>query len=255
MNEQKGKGAQEGKTERTRTIGRRQMLKAGALGLLAGSVGVARALAGGGSSTGKQKRMAMVIDLRKCVGCHACAVACKAEFNVPLGVWRSWVKQVEQGRYPNTRRFFLPRLCNHCQKPLCVEACPTKASWQREDGAVLVREERCVGCRLCMAACPYDARFYHPETHIVGKCTFCVHRVEQGPGPACVNTCQGRARTFGDLNDPHSEVARLVASQPTQVIKPEMGTEPQVFYIAANQAMFGRVSQEGGKHNATERLL
>ena len=227
-------------SEHERRLGRRQVLKAGAIGLLASYTGAAQSLASGESAS-EEQRFAMVIDLRRCVGCHACAVACKAEFNVPLGVWRSWVKQVEQGRYPNTQRFFLPRLCNHCRRPLCVEACPTRASWKREDGFVLIREERCVGCRLCIAACPYNARFLDPIEHITHKCTFCAHRVEEGLEPACVNTCQGTARIFGDLNDPQSEVARLVASQPTQVIKPEMGTEPSVFYIGANQAIFGRV--------------
>jgi tetrathionate reductase subunit B len=186
----------------------------------------------------------MVIDLRTCIGCHACSVACKAEFDVPLGVWMSWVKQVERGKFPNTQRHFLPRLCNHCENPPCVEACPTKASYQREDGIVLIREERCIGCRLCIAACPYDARFSHPEKKIANKCTLCAHRVDEGVVPACVNTCQGEARIFGDLNDPTSEVARLVAKEPVQVLKSELGTEPRVFYIGADLGLMGRVKKE-----------
>jgi Fe-S-cluster-containing dehydrogenase component len=104
------------------------------------------------------------------------------------------VKQVERGKFPNTQRHFLPRLCNHCEEPACVAACPTKASYRREDGIILIREERCIGCKLCMAACPFDARFLQPDKGIVNKCTFCEHRVDQGVVPACVNTCQGKAR-------------------------------------------------------------
>ncbi len=223
-------------------FGRREVLKAGALGALAACAGGTEVLAS--ESANKQKRYAMVIDLRKCVGCHACSVACKSENNVPLGVWRSWVKQVERGKFPNTQRHFLPRLCNHCEHPACVEACPTKASYQRDDGVVLVHEERCIGCKLCMAACPYDARFVHPDKKIVNKCTFCEHRVDQGVVPSCVNTCQGKARIFGDLNDPTSDVAKLVARESVQVLKPELGTEPRVFYIALDTGIAGRIRKE-----------
>lgn len=229
-----------------RTLERRELLTAGvigAAGALAAYSSVGKAL-GSGESVQTQKRYAMVIDLRRCIGCHACSVACKAEFDVPLGVWKSWVKQVERGKLPNTQRHFLPRLCNHCEHPPCVEACPTTASHQRKDGAVLVRPERCIGCRLCIAACPYNARFSHPQKKIADKCTFCVHRVDQGLVPACVNTCQGKARIFGDLNDPTSEVAKLVAREAVQVLKPELGTEPRVFYIASDVGLAGRIEKE-----------
>ncbi len=223
--------------------GRRRLLKMAGLGVVATGARSARAVASAvGASTGP--RYAMVIDVRRCVGCHACSVACKSENNVPLSVWRSWVKQVERGRFPHTQRHFLPRLCNQCDHPACVEACPTKASYQRDDGITLVREERCIGCKLCMAACPYDARFLHPDKKIVNKCTFCHHRVDKGVVPSCVNTCQGRARIFGDLNDPDSEVARLVARESVQVLKPDLGTEPRVFYIGADQGAMGHVRGE-----------
>ncbi len=229
-------------TEHKRRFGRREVLKVGALGALAACAGGTKVLAG--QPAVKQKRYAMVIDLRKCIGCHACSVACKSENNVPLSVWRSWVKQVERGKFPNTQRHFLPRLCNHCEHPACVEACPTKSSYQRDDGIVLVHEERCIGCKLCMSACPYDARFVHPDKKIVNKCTFCEHRVDKGVVPSCVNTCQGKARIFGDLNDPASDVAKLVARESVQVLKPELGTEPRVFYIAADTGIAGRIRKE-----------
>ena len=229
--------------EHERPHRRREVLKVGALGAMAAWAGAGKAMASG-ETANKQKRYAMVIDLRRCVGCHACSVACKSENNVPLGVWRSWVKQVERGKFPNTQRHFLPRLCNHCEEPACVAACPTKASYKREDGIILVREERCIGCKLCMAACPYDARFLQPDKGIVNKCTFCEHRVDQGVVPACVNTCQGKARIFGDLNDPTSEVAKLVAREPIQVLKPELGTKPRVFYIASDIGVAGRIGKE-----------
>jgi tetrathionate reductase subunit B len=217
---------------------------AGVVGAIAGYALTRKALAGGKEGAGT-RRYAMVIDLRRCVGCHACSVACKSENEVPLGVWRSWVKQTERGRYPHTQRHFLPRLCNHCDHPACVEACPTNSAYRREkDGIVLIREDRCIGCKLCMAACPYDARFLHPEKQVVNKCTFCAHRVDKGVVPACVNTCQGKARIFGDLNDSNSEVSKLVAKENVQVLKPEHGTDPRVYYIHADCGTMGRVGRE-----------
>lgn len=190
-----------------------------------------------------KKRYAMVIDLRRCIGCDACMVACKAEYDVPLGVWRTWVPYRVVGTYPNVRKQFLPRLCNHCDDPPCVRSCPVGATYKVEDGGfVLQHYDRCIGCKACMASCPYNARFLLPKnrtntdiTGVVDKCTFCHHRVIQGMSPACVQTCIGRARIFGDLNDPNSEVARLVATLPTQVLRPEEGTKPNVFYIGADR--------------------
>ena len=184
------------------------------------------------------KRWAMVVDLRRCIGCMACVCADKAEYDVPLGVWRTTVKVKDTGQYPNTKRHFMPRLCNHCDNPPCVRNCPTEATYKHEDGFVLQRYDRCISCRTCIAACPYNARHVLPQNRdrvkiggVVDKCTFCQHRVEQGLQPACVQTCLGRSRIFGDLNDPTSEVARLVATHSTVVLKPEKGTAPQVYYI------------------------
>jgi len=197
-----------------------------------------------------KKRYAMVIDLRRCIGCDACMVACKAEFDVPLGVFRTWVPYKVVGTYPNVKKQFLPRLCNHCDDPPCVRACPVEATFKVEDGGfVLQRYERCIGCKACMASCPYNARFMLPKhrtytdiTSVVDKCTFCHHRVTQGLVPACVQTCIGRSRVFGDINDPKSEVSYLVSHMPTQVLRPEQGTKPHVFYIGAdrNNTEYGR---------------
>lgn len=188
------------------------------------------------------KRYAMVIDLRKCIGCMSCVVACKAEYGVPLGVWRTWVKVADKGKYPTVKRIFMPRICNHCDYPICVRNCPTQATYKHKDGFVLQRYNRCIGCRTCMVACPYNARHFIPSKRtdmnlpheVVDKCTFCIHRVKRGLVTACVQACVGGARIFGDLNDPNSEVAKLVATQPVTVLKPELGTSPSVFYIGGD---------------------
>jgi tetrathionate reductase subunit B len=181
-------------------------------------------------------RYGMVIDLRKCMGCNTCSVSCKVENDVPPGVFRSWVKVVEKGTYPNVRRSFLPVLCNNCENPICLQNCPVKATWQREDGIVIVDPHRCIGCKYCIASCPYNVRHINPIRKIVQKCTFCHHRVDAGLQPACVESCPPGARIFGDLNDPDSEISKLLAENATQVLKPEMGTDPRVFYIAADKA-------------------
>ncbi|RMD91202.1 MAG: 4Fe-4S dicluster domain-containing protein [Alphaproteobacteria bacterium] len=177
------------------------------------------------------KRWVMLIDLRKCVGCQACTVACKIENNIPDGRFRTWVPDVEIGTFPNARRAFLPRLCNHCERPSCVEVCPAGATWQRADGVVEIDYDTCWGCGSCVDACPYDARFMNPVTQTADKCTFCSQRIDQGLLPACVETCIGGARQFGDLNDPNDPVARTIRTHPVQVLKPETGNEPRVFYI------------------------
>lgn len=176
-------------------------------------------------------RYGMVIDTRKCVGCMSCAVSCKMENSVPFGVFRSWVEQKDKGSFPEVRRYFLPRLCNHCEHPPCVPVCPVGATYKREDGLVLIDEERCIGCGYCVVACPYYARYLHPVRNVAGKCTFCQHRVDKGAEPACVHNCMGKARKFGDLDNPNSEVSRLIGNNPSGVLKPELGTEPQVYYI------------------------
>jgi tetrathionate reductase subunit B len=185
----------------------------------------------------RKVRYGMLIDLRRCIGCHACTVSCKAEFDVPLGATRSWVEYIEKGDYPNVSRHFLPRLCNHCRHPQCVDVCPTGATWKREeDGIVVIDPDICIGCKYCIQACPYDARFINPVTGSADKCDFCLHRVLQGLVPSCVNACIGDARIFGDLNDPDSEISRMIATNPVTVLRPEKGTEPNVYYIGADHS-------------------
>lgn len=183
------------------------------------------------------KKYGMVIDLRKCIGCEACTVACKAENGVPLGYFRTWVQELEFGTFPNVRKVFLPKLCNHCDDAACVSVCPTGASFKRsEDGLVLINQDDCVGCKYCMVACPYGVRYLDAEQGVVDKCTWCVHRVEEGIVPSCVNTCVGNARIFGDLNDPESEISKFIANNPVQVLKPEAGLGPNVYYVALGSA-------------------
>lgn len=182
------------------------------------------------------KRYGMVIDLRKCIGCQACTVSCSMENLAPLGQFRTTVLQYEVEDYDDGQpaMFNLPRLCNHCDNPPCVPVCPVQATFQREDGIVLVDNERCVGCAYCVQACPYDARFINEETQTADKCTFCEHRLEVGLLPACVETCVGGARIIGDLNDPNSLASQtLVENQgDVRVLKPDMNTAPRVYYIA-----------------------
>lgn len=199
------------------------------------TIAAGQAVNGAGDPVKSKKRYAMVIDARRCYGVNACTVACKAEFKVPLGENRSWVEEVEKGSYPDVGRTFLPRLCNHCSKPNCVSVCPTGATWQREeDGIVVIDKDICIGCKYCVQACPYDTRFVNKDTGTADKCDFCIHRVSNGLEPACVEACPSRARIFGDLNDPESEVSKLIAQNPVSVLRPEKGTEPNVYYIGAD---------------------
>ena len=199
--------------------------------------GGALASAASDENGGKERKVqyGMVIDVRRCIGCHSCTVACKSEFDTPLGVNRSWVEYTEKGEYPNVGRSFLPRLCNHCSDPPCVTVCPTNATWKRdEDGIVVIDDGLCIGCKYCIQACPYDARFLNPVTGFADKCDFCIHRVSQGLMPSCVNTCIGGARIFGDLGDPDSNISKVIAQNQVTVLRGEMGTFPNVYYIGAD---------------------
>jgi phenylacetyl-CoA:acceptor oxidoreductase subunit 1 len=208
-------------------------------------------------------RWGMAIDLRRCVGCQTCTVACKQEHGLPPGIAWRFVVDVEIGEYPSVRRLFLPMQCMHCAEPPCVPVCPTGASRQRPDGIVWVRDDTCVGCGYCAMACPYDARHLVHETGgyfaeptppeaararperrgVMTKCTFCSDRIDLGlargltPGvdpeatPVCSVACIAGAIVFGDLEDPGSPVSRMIARGGTQPMLPECGTEPRVFYL------------------------
>ncbi len=228
------------------SISRRDFLKGAGV---AGAAAATMAIPGCARTTetnkpGQGPRYGMVIDLRRCFGCHACSIACKAEQDVPLGFFKSWVMVSENGRYPKATRNFLPVLCNHCDDPPCVEACPTQATKQRKDGIVTQDEKTCIGCKYCIQACPYAVKYTDPRTKTAEKCDFCLHRVEQGMLPACVNTCNARARIFGDLNDPDSAISRLISSNPVQTLRPSMGSDPRVFYIGLDQKAYKPIKNQ-----------
>lgn len=181
-------------------------------------------------------KFGFIIDNRKCIGCHACTVACKSEHDVPLGVNRTWVKYVEKGEYPNTRRLFSVMRCNHCDDAPCVEICPVKALHTREDGIVDFDNRRCIGCKSCMQACPYDALYIDPESHTAAKCNYCAHRIDIGLEPACVNVCPEHAIISGNMDDSSSEIAQLLAREQVTSRKVEKGTAPKLFYIEGDEA-------------------
>jgi len=198
-------------------------------------------------------RYAMVIDVERCIGCNTCVVACKAEHNTPNGIFCTTIHEAEIGQFPDVRRLFIPALCNHCERAPCVDVCPTGASHIREDGIVAIDWDRCIGCKACIAACPYHARcgvedrrilmadgrtvFENPTIapcpeRVPVKCDFCAHRIDAGnPVPACVEVCPTSARIFGDLDDPQSEVSLLVVRHHARCLLPDKKTSPRVFYI------------------------
>lgn len=185
-----------------------------------------------------------VIDNRKCIGCHACSTACKSENEVPLSVNRTWVKYVETGAYPDTRRHFQVTRCNHCANPPCVRICPVTAMYQRDDGIVEFDPDICIGCKACMQACPYDAIYVDPEDGTVAKCHYCAHRVDVGLEPACAVVCPEHAIIAGDMDNPSTEISRVLARQDVTVRKPEQGTAPKVFYINGNDVVMHPTATE-----------
>lgn len=181
-------------------------------------------------------RYAKILDQTRCIGCHACTTACKSENEVPLSVTRTYVKSVEVGEFPEVRRSFQVTRCNMCVDAPCVTACPTSAMFKRSDGIVDFDKDACIGCKACIAACPYDAIFINPEDHSAEKCNFCAHRIDVGLEPACAVVCPVEAIIVGDLNDPTSRVAQMVNTEPVTVRRPEKDTKPKVFYRGAHQA-------------------
>ncbi len=200
-------------------------------------------------------KLAMIIDKRRCYGCQGCTVGCKQANATPPGTFYTRVLTEEHGKFPNSRLGYMPLICNHCDNAPCVEVCPTGASKKLADGTVQVTQSECIGCKSCMDACPYGARFYNdPEKPVsywegkpmseyekarsgehkletVDKCTFCAPRRKAGIPPACVETCPAVARTFGDIEDPNSEISKLFKKYKPKAYRPEEGTVPSVFYI------------------------
>jgi tetrathionate reductase subunit B len=253
---------------KTKKISRRDVIKTGgtvAVAVTASAVAPAPAKA----MSHEGARWAFVVDLRRCVGCRTCTISCKSEFNVPLGRWRAVIKTVDWGTYPENRRAFVPRLCNHCAGesekgiPPCVEQCPeaksgermklgneryrTGATYKRPDGMILIDMDLCIGCYKCIDACPYGVRYIDPAVKLkrpdrekdfgIGKCTFCEHRVDNGIEPSCVQACPHGTRIFGDMNDPNSKVSKLIKefnldkNRDKTTLLPQEGTVPHVFYI------------------------
>ncbi|MHC4946165.1 MAG: 4Fe-4S dicluster domain-containing protein, partial [Planctomycetota bacterium] len=181
-------------------------------------------------------RYGFVIDQNRCIGCHACTVACKDEHEVPIGVNRTWVKYIEKGVFPATRRHFAVLRCNHCDDAPCVEICPTIALYRSPNGIVDFDNERCIGCKSCMQACPYDAIYIDPNQNTAAKCNFCAHRVELGLQPACEVVCPTQAIVSGDMDEPTSKVSRMIAMEKVSVRKPHKGTNPKLFYVGVEEA-------------------
>lgn len=178
------------------------------------------------------QRFVMVVFNEKCVRCKACAVACRAENDIPDQHSRNWITESpERGRFPNLGISFEPGQCMQCDNPHCARVCPAGATEKGGRGIVHIDRNKCIGCRYCMLACPYDARYYDEEAGVVDKCNFCFDGLRRGKEPACVSTCPSRARVFGDINDPRSEVSKLLAKHRTQRRKVEAGTGPAIYYI------------------------
>lgn len=197
-----------------------------------------------------------VIDNRMCIGCHACTVACKSEHNVPIGVNRTHVKYIEKGVFPNSTREFSVHRCNHCEDAPCVEICPTTALHTRADGIVDFDNDRCIGCKSCMQACPYDALYIDPDTNTAAKCNYCAHRIDGGYEPACVIVCPVEAIVSGDLDDANSKIAQLVANEDTMTRKPEKGTHPNLFYINVSSEMLDpNATTRNGKYLWSEQSV
>lgn len=178
-------------------------------------------------------RLGFLLDSGACIGCHACTVACKSEHDVPLGVNRTWVNYVETGEFPATQRHFTVMRCNHCDDAPCISICPTGALFRASNGVVDFDDSRCIGCKGCMNACPYDALYISPETGTAHKCNFCQHKVAVGLEPACVTVCPTRAITVVDHDDPADPAAERIRSEELPVRAPERRTLPKVYYAGA----------------------
>lgn len=203
------------------------------------------------------KKYVMLADTVRCIDCKACVVACRAEWDTPLGYSRDWVKQIEQMDAQDQPQVLLfPGRCQHCDDPPCVHACPSGASYKREDNIVLVDEAICSGCELCVPACPYDARWLNPVSNTISKCTFCQPRIDQGLAPACVQTCVGHALIFGDVNDPQSEVSHLLADNTwTRLTTSEVDIGPNHYYRVPNAELPTEVLPKPHAHHVSGQVM
>jgi len=219
---------------------------------------VERSASHGSTAETKMPRYGMVIDLKRCYGCYACVMACKTANHTPPGVLWARLLKGETGKFPNVVRQALPVLCMQCEEPSCLEVCPTGATMKTEEGIVVVDKDKCMGCKYCIMACPYGARYsvdewesYFPDglplspyeeftkkaweeksgVGVATKCDFCRERVAEGRNPACVDACPAHARTFGDLDDPDSEISYLIKTYRGEVLNPEFGNKPKVYYL------------------------
>ncbi len=254
-------------------ISRREFAKIGCRIIIGAAAGTAviesvvtNGIAAGSSPKGdynwKEHYWGYLIDTRKCIGCGRCANACKLENKVPFDepVYRTWVERyrvIKKGREeevtidsPNgsingftddipaeeiTKAFYVPKICNHCENPPCVQVCPVGATYTTEDGVVLVDYNYCIGCRYCIQGCPYGARYFNSEKGTADKCTWCYHRITKGLLPACVQACPVGARVFGDLKDPDSPVNKILDKERINVLKPDLGTKPKVYYVGLDR--------------------
>jgi len=201
-------------------------------------------------------RYVYLVDISKCIGCGSCVRACEIENDVPPHYFRTWVERYMVPRMgealvdsPNggrdgfdpkvtgeeiTKAFFVPKICNHCTNSPCVQLCPVGASFRSPDGVILVDEKRCIGCGYCIQACPYGSRFFHPTAHVASKCTLCYHRTTKGLPTACVQACPVSARRIGDAAIPGDAVSEMIATQPAHVLKPELLTQPNCYYLGSS---------------------